>query len=252
MAQPILTYSINWGTGNVYQKLSGKTYTNPSGQTVDCSQITVTFSSSVNFKKFYATAVKDGQDYGFIDDILVDIRETNPTGILLHELTSRSANTNFNFTINANQLIAGEGVYRIGLYVQDNNNIWNYEYFLIDSSGNQLVTENGDYLQVPVQNQWEYITSTAVPNNIDPNVYYDLYYIGIDNGYDSSNNNKYFKDGDNYYKTTSTEWNLRETKSGTSSQKVLLGSNIENIVHEIYSGNDSAYLCVGGSSAPIK
>jgi hypothetical protein len=31
MAQPILTYNLTWGTGNVFQKLSGKTYVNPSG-----------------------------------------------------------------------------------------------------------------------------------------------------------------------------------------------------------------------------
>lgn len=151
MAQPVITYDLTWGTGNVYQKLSGKTYTAPNGQTVDCSTLTVTFSSSKHFKKFYATAVKDGNDYGFIEDTLVDIRETNPTGVLLYELTSRSANTNFSFTINASSLEAGDGIYRIGLYVQDNNDIWNYEYFLIDSSGNQLVDNNGNNLQVPVK-----------------------------------------------------------------------------------------------------
>lgn len=150
MTQPILTYTVDWGTGNVYQKLSGKSYVNPNGQTVDCSSITVTFSSSVHFKKFYATAVKDGNDYGFINDILVDIRETNPTGILLYELTERNANVNFNFTINISQLTAGDGQYRISLYVQDDNNIWNYEYFLIDSQGNYLQDNQGNYLQIPV------------------------------------------------------------------------------------------------------
>lgn len=149
--QPILTYSISWGTNNTYQKLSGKTYVAPNGQTVDCSTATVTFSSSKHFKKFYATAVKDGNDYGFIEDVLVDIREINPTGILLYELTSRNANVDFTFTINSSSLTAGDGLYRIGLYVQDDDNIWNYEYFLVDSSGNQLVSEDGYDLQVPVQ-----------------------------------------------------------------------------------------------------
>ena len=51
MAQPILTYALTWGAGNVYQKLSGKTYVNAAGNTVDCSSVTVTFSSSVHFKK---------------------------------------------------------------------------------------------------------------------------------------------------------------------------------------------------------
>jgi len=150
MAQPILTYTVNWGTGNIYQRLSGKTYTTPTGTTVDCSSITVTFSSSVHFKKFYATAVKSGNSYGFENDILVDIRETNPTGILLYELTSRDANVNFNFTINTSSLTDGDGIYRIGLYVQDDNNVWNYEYFLITTDPAYLQSNTSDRLTVPV------------------------------------------------------------------------------------------------------
>ena len=150
MAQPVLTYTLTWGAGNIYQKLSGNTYTDAAGNTVDCSSVTVTFSSSVHFKKFYATAVKDGNSYGFDNDILVDIRQNNPTGILLYELTERNANVNFNFTINTNQFTDGDGQYRIGLYVQDDNGIWNYEYFLVDTSGTQLVTSDGYNLQVPV------------------------------------------------------------------------------------------------------
>ena len=149
--QPILTYSINWGTGNTFQKLSGKTYISPSGQRVDCSTLTVTFSSSQHFKKFYATAVKSGNDYGFIDDILVDIRETNPTGILLYELTERDANVNFSFTINTSSLTSGDGEYRIGLYVQNNDGFWNYEYFLLEANNLQLEESNNLLLQVPVQ-----------------------------------------------------------------------------------------------------
>ena len=159
--QPLLTYSINWGTNNVYQKLSGKTYIAPNGQTVDCSTITVTFSSSQHFKKFYATAVKDGNDYGFIDDILVDIRQTNPTGILLHELTSRNANANFTFTINTSSFTAGDGQYRIGLYVQNDDNIWNYEYFLVDVNNNPIVDSQGNNLQVPVATDFTY---NPIPN----------------------------------------------------------------------------------------
>ena len=158
MAQPVITYNLTWGTGNIYQKLSGKTYTAPNGQTVDCSTLTVTFSSSKHFKKFYATAVKDGSDYGFIEDVLVDIREISPTGILLYELTSRDANINFSFTINTSQLIDGDGIYRIGLYIQDDDNIWNYEYFLVDNVDTPLESSDNYLLQVPVQrdsNVWD-------------------------------------------------------------------------------------------------
>jgi len=94
----------------------------------------VTFSSSQHFKKFYATAVKSGNDYGFINDVLVDIRETNSTGILLYELTERDANTNFSFTINTSSLTSGDGEYRIGLYVQNDDGVWNYEYFLLEAN----------------------------------------------------------------------------------------------------------------------
>ena len=150
MAQPILTYALTWGIGNIYQKLSGNTYIDAAGNTVNCSSLTVTFSSSVHFKKFYATAVKDGSYYGFDNDILVDIREINPTGILLYELTERNANVDFSFVINSNQLLDGPGVYRIGLYVQNDTGIWNYEYFLLDSNNQYLEDSNGDILQVPV------------------------------------------------------------------------------------------------------
>ena len=165
--QPLLTYSVNWGTNNVFQKLSGKTYVSPSGQTIDCSTLTVTFSSSQHFKKFYATAVKSGNDYGFIDDVLVDIRETNPTGILLYELTERDANVNFSFTINTSSLTSGDGEYRIGLYVQNDDGIWNYEYFLLEANNLQLEESNNLLLQVPVQNEWEY-------NDMPPSDYFLL------------------------------------------------------------------------------
>ena len=150
MAQPVLTYQVTWGTNNIYQKISGQSYTAPNGNTVDCSSVGVTFSSSVHFKKFYATAVKSGNDYGFENDILVDIRQTNPTGILLYELTERAANTNFNFTINTSSLTDGDGEYRIGLYVQNDDGVWNYEYFLLDVNNNYLLDSNGNNLQVPV------------------------------------------------------------------------------------------------------
>ena len=154
MSQPTITYSVNWGN-NAAHKLSGKTYVNPSGTTIDCSQVSVTFSSSTHFKKFYATAVKDGNDYGFINDVLVDIRETNPTGVKIHELTERNANVDFSFTINTNtHLTAGEGSYRIGLYVQQDDGTWNYEYFFVttESGGAHKNVQLSDskILQVPV------------------------------------------------------------------------------------------------------
>ena len=173
MAQPTITYSLNWGN-NTAQKLSGKTFVNPSGVTVDCASVTVTFSSSVNFQKFYATAVKEGKNYGFhqvivdplVYDVLYDIgigwptggssgtdayTET-PTGVKVYELTNRNGSTNFSFTINVNShLTAGEGLYRIGLYVQQADGTWNYEYFFVPVGSDYFdVGTSGTHLQVPV------------------------------------------------------------------------------------------------------
>ena len=149
--QPVLTYNISWGVGNIYQKLSGHTYINPDGQVVDCSSVTVTFSSSQHFQKFYATAVKEGNNYGFENDILVDIQGNNPTGILLYELTNQDANIDFSFTISASSLFNGDGNYRIGLYVQNDDGVWNYEYFLLGENSEQLQENNLKKLQVPVK-----------------------------------------------------------------------------------------------------
>ena len=216
--QPILTYNLTWGTGNVFQKLSGKTYVNPSGQTVDCSSVSVTFSSSRHFKKFYATAVKEGNDYGFENDVLVDLT----TGTLLYELTERDANVNFTFTINTSSLTGGDGEYRIGLYVQDDDGIWNYEYFLLEANNLQLESSSGEILQVAVNAN----VSTVVPV-VDPDEYYELYYYL---------NKKYFKFNNNeYYELTDNEFECVDFELAA-----IQGQNIENIVHTLYQGDLSS------------
>lgn len=146
-----LTYYVIWGDYNSAHKISGKTFVDPEGHTVDCQSVGVRFSSSVNFVKFYATAVKSGKDYGFINDVLVDIEGSTPTGVKLYELTNRNANTEFTFTINASQLLEGDGVYRIGLYVQDTTGFWNYEYFFIPVGNDYFEDSDGLLLTVPVQ-----------------------------------------------------------------------------------------------------
>ena len=121
--------------------------------------------------KFYATAVKDGNNYGFHGvtngsaayDVLYDVGigwrndggsgtyTTTPTGVKIYELTSRNGNTNFNFTINVNNhLTGGEGLYRIGLYVQQTDGTWNYEYFFVPFGSDDFVTSDGNQLQVPI------------------------------------------------------------------------------------------------------
>lgn len=151
MSQPSITYTLTWGANNVYQKLSGQTYTDPNGKVVDCNTLVVNIVAPEDFVKFYATAVKDGKDYGFIDDVLVDIEGENPTGIKIHELNLRNAGT-YSFTINAtNHLIDGGGLYRIGLYIQQEDGTWNYEYFFVPVGYDYFDLQNlGDHLMVPV------------------------------------------------------------------------------------------------------
>ena len=155
MSQPTLTYSLIWNEYNYAQKLSGKSYTHPNGYVVDCSYVDVSYSSSVAFKQFYATAVKDGRNYGFVNDIIVDFQGSSPTGVLLHDYASGKGSTNYTFRIYASSLLVGDGSYRIGLYVQQSDGTWNYEYFFLtteqDSSHPQFNVKNGDALQVPVK-----------------------------------------------------------------------------------------------------
>lgn len=151
MSQPSITYTLTWGANNVYQKLSGQTYTDPSGKVVDCNTLVVNVVAPEDFVKFYATAVKDGKDYGFVNDVLVDIEGNNPTGVKIHELNLRDAG-NYSFTINAtNHLIDGGGLYRIGLYIQQEDGTWNYEYFFVPVGHDYFDLQNlGDHLMVPV------------------------------------------------------------------------------------------------------
>lgn len=155
MSQPVLTWNLSWNQYNTAQKLSGKSYTDPDGHLVDCSYADLTYSSSVNFTRFYATAVKAGKNYGFIDDVLVDIQGSSPTGVQLNTRLNGTASTNYSFKIYASSFTDGDGSYRIGLYVQQADGTWNYEYFFLttEANGSHLNFElsNGDYLQVPVK-----------------------------------------------------------------------------------------------------
>lgn len=154
MSQPTLTWSLSWNQYNIAQKLSGNTFTDPDGHLVDCTYVDLTYHSSVNFTKFIATAVKDGKEYGFINDVLVDIQGPNPTGVQLNTRVNGTALTNYSFRIYSSSFLDGDGSYRIGLYVQQADGTWNYEYFFLttESDGSHLNFElsTGDYLQVPV------------------------------------------------------------------------------------------------------
>lgn len=155
MSQPTLTYALLWNQYNYAQKLSGKSYKHPNGYTVDCSYVDVKFSSDMAFKQFYATAVKGGKNYGFVDDVLIDFQGASPTGVLLHDYANGRASSEYTFRIYSSSLKDGDGTYRIGIYVQSTDGTWNYEYFFLttetDGSHPQFNVKGGDPLQVPVK-----------------------------------------------------------------------------------------------------
>lgn len=155
MAQPILSYRIDWTPyNNASHKLStAAPFYTPEGKLVDPTKVDLYFSSLVDFQKLYVTIVKeDGRDYGFIDDVLVDIEGENPTGRLIVDYYLNKANVEFQVTINANNHFKdGDGLYRIGLYVQDYDGYWNYEYFFITSEGDYFELVDESLLQVTVQ-----------------------------------------------------------------------------------------------------
>ena len=154
LTQPeIASYELDWGN-NTAQKLSGKTFVNPSGQTVDCNIVSVTCTVGLSaLNKFIVTAVKDdGRNYGFYNDVLVDCEGSSPTGVKIVEYSDIAAGSTKTFQIRANyHFTAGEGVYRIGLYVQNNDGTWNFEYFFFTYGGTtQFETSDGKDFQVPV------------------------------------------------------------------------------------------------------
>lgn len=151
LTQPELdSYEINWGT-NTAQKLSGKTYTNPSGQEIDCSQVSVTCSAAMALKRFIITSVKDGRDFGFHNDVLVDCDGSSPTGVKVAQFSDIPAASTRTFTLKAPaHFNAGDGLYRIGLYVQNSEGTWNYEYLFFEVNNLQFMTSDGKDFQVPV------------------------------------------------------------------------------------------------------
>ena len=97
-------------------------------------------------EKIYVTVVKDGDDYGFIDDELVDLK----TGVLVIDFEKRTAMTT-SVTLNVSKhFIKGGGQYRIGLYAQNIEGFWNYEYYFITINNEEFDTVDNETFMVPV------------------------------------------------------------------------------------------------------
>lgn len=153
MGYPNLTFSLSYP--NVGQtKLS---YNAP------FNTINVTLSSDTNLNYILVCATKEGQDYG------------PGMGTYIIDSSSIAKNTNFSFTINANNhLKGGAGVYRVGMYAQSTDLIWNWEYFFITSDGQYFTVSNGDYLIVPeigylVRTQTKLNNVVSATNNVNFN-----------------------------------------------------------------------------------
>lgn len=94
---------------------------------------TVNFSSNVHIKQFLARATKGNEEWG-IDK-----------GVLIAEINNRDANTQLSFDIiTANHLTDGDGEYRIGLYLQNDDDLWNLDemFIVTNNNGSKFITDN--------------------------------------------------------------------------------------------------------------
>lgn len=106
---------------------------------------TVNFSANCHIKQFYCRATKGDDDWGY------------DKGELIAEYTNRPGNTQLSFDIIANNhLLEGDGVYRIGLYLQNDNNVWNIEELFLtterDNTHKVLQTDAQENFMVSMGN----------------------------------------------------------------------------------------------------
>lgn len=109
--------------------------------------VSFTISSDNDLVKLIVVAVHESKEYGFIENELVD----RVNGQIILELDNQEAG-DYTATINTvNHFTDGEGNYRIGLYAQNSDGIWNYEYFLVDIDEKFIQTNEDKYVLIPVQ-----------------------------------------------------------------------------------------------------
>ena len=116
MPAPQLTFTI---TGNKVSSVTGYDH------------ISVTFSSDITYQAFECRATKSGETYGRGVGRLVASFSTTPAG------TSRT------FEVYDDDLVHGEGEYRISLYAQSQDGGWNDNYAFIPANASGLITSDG-------------------------------------------------------------------------------------------------------------
>lgn len=150
MSQPFLQCSLDWTPyNNPAHKLSkaAAAFVNPiNGLTVEPTKVDLLFTLTEYMEKIYITVVKEGDDYGFINDVLVDLT----TGVKVVDYAKQGP-ASLRATLNTiNHFKKGDGQYRVGIYGQNSEGFWNYEYFLVTLQGEYVLDNTGNNVMVPV------------------------------------------------------------------------------------------------------
>lgn len=116
MPAPQLTFSV---TGNKVSSVTGYDH------------IDVSFTSDIAYQAFECRATKSGESYG------------RGVGRLIASFSTTPAGTQRTFEVYDDDLVNGEGEYRIGLYAQSEDGGWNDNYAFIPSGSAGLITSDG-------------------------------------------------------------------------------------------------------------
>lgn len=102
---------------------------------------TVTVSASEDIYAIECRATVSGAFWGrgIGTDVLADDLPT--TGIGYYELPTPS--TSFSFDVESNELVGGDGTYRVTVYVRDSRGVWDDTFLFIPSGSDKLVTADG-------------------------------------------------------------------------------------------------------------
>lgn len=116
MAAPNLTFTA---TGEVVSAVSG------------FDSIRVTFSADEAYQAFQCRATKEGEAWGV------------GKGVLVASFSATPASTERSFEIYDDYLTAGDGQYRISLFVQGTDGSWNDNYGFVPSGAGGMTTADG-------------------------------------------------------------------------------------------------------------
>lgn len=113
MPAPQLSFTI---TGNKISSVSG------------FDHIDVSFSSDIAYQQFECRATKAGENYG------------RGVGRLVASFSYTPASTSRTFEVYDDDLVNGDGEYRISLYAQSEDGGWNDNHAFIPASSTGLIT----------------------------------------------------------------------------------------------------------------